>query len=42
MHSKSLIKRLLKIDRIAIENVGFEEMNEEEILVLIRTLCLAS
>lgn len=34
MHSKSLIKRLLKIDRIAIENVGFEEMNEEEILVI--------
>lgn len=34
MHSKSLIKGLLKIDRIAIETVYFEDVNEEEILVI--------
>ena len=34
MHSKSLIKRLLKIDRIAIEDVYFETINEEETLVI--------
>ena len=34
MHSKSLIKRLLRIDKIAIENVYFEEVDEEEILVV--------
>ena len=34
MHTKSLIKRLLKIDNIAIENVTFEVMNEEDVLVI--------
>jgi len=34
MHSKSLIKRLLRIDKIAIENVSFETAEEEEILVV--------
>jgi len=34
MHSKSLIKSLLKIDRIAIETVRFEVENEEEILII--------
>jgi transposase len=34
MHTKSLIKRLLKIDRIAVENVDFEESNGEEILIV--------
>lgn len=34
MHSKSLIKRLLRIDKIAIENVCFEVADEEEILVI--------
>jgi len=34
MHSKTLIKRLLKIDRIAIENITFEVMNDEDILVI--------
>jgi transposase len=34
MHSKSLIKRLLRIDKIAIENVYFEVAEEEDILVV--------
>ena len=34
MHSKTLIKRLLKIDRIAIENVTFEVMDDEDILLI--------
>jgi len=34
MHTKSLIKRLLRIDKIAIEDVGFEIANEEEYLVV--------
>jgi len=35
MHTKSLIKRLLKIDKIVIEDVRFEETeNEEEILIV--------
>lgn len=34
MHTKMLIKRLLKIDKIAIEKVCFESINEEEILVI--------
>ena len=34
MHSKSLIKRLLKIERIAIEDVYFEVVKEEDILVV--------
>ena len=34
MHTKSLIKRLLRIDRIAIENVYFEEQNDEDILIV--------
>ena len=34
MHTKSLIKRLLKIDKIAIENASFKVVNEEDILVV--------
>ena len=34
MHSKSLIKRLLKIDKIAIEDVYFEVIKEEDVLVV--------
>jgi len=34
MHTKSLVKRLLRINRIAISNVNFEINNEEEILVI--------
>lgn len=34
MHTKPLIKRLLRIDKIAIENVSFETVNDEEILVI--------
>ena len=34
MHTKSLIKRLLKIDRIAIDEVYFETAFEEEIFVI--------
>lgn len=34
MHTKSVIKRLLKIDRIAIDNVNFETVNAEEMLVI--------
>ena len=34
MHTKSLTKRLLRIDKIAIENVSFEISNDEEILVI--------
>jgi transposase len=34
MHSKSLIKGLLKIERIAVEKVYFETVNEEEILIV--------
>jgi transposase len=34
MHSKSLIKRLLKIDKITVANVYFETVNEEEMLIV--------
>ena len=34
MHTKSLIKRLLKIEKVAIERVYFETAVEEEILVV--------
>ena len=34
MHTNSLIKRLLRIDQIAIESVFFEIINEEEVLVI--------
>ncbi len=34
MHTKSLIKRLVKIDKIAIEDISFEMANEEEYLVV--------
>jgi transposase len=34
MHTKSLIKRLLRIEKIAIEKVDFETLNDEEILVI--------
>jgi transposase len=34
MHTKSLVKRLLKIDRVAITDVRFETVNEEEHLVV--------
>ncbi|MGL5513896.1 MAG: transposase [Sporomusa sp.] len=34
MHTKSLVKRLLKIDKIVIEDVKFELMDEEEIFVV--------
>ena len=34
MHTKSLIKRLLKIDKIVIEDLRFETVGEEEILVI--------
>jgi transposase len=34
MHTKSLTKRLLRIDRIAIENIDFKMVNDEEILVI--------
>jgi transposase len=34
MHSKSLIKRLLKTDKIAIENIYFEVAKEEDILII--------
>lgn len=34
MHTKSLVKRLLKIDKIVIENVYFENANDDEILVI--------
>jgi len=34
MHTKSLIKRLLRIDKIAIEDANFEVVNDEEILVI--------
>ena len=34
MHTKTLIKRLLKIERIAVEEVYFETAGEEEILVV--------
>lgn len=34
MHTKSLIKKLLKIDRISVENVWFETVKDEEILVI--------
>jgi len=34
MHTKALLKRLLRVDKIAIENAYFEEVNEEEILVI--------
>jgi transposase len=35
MHTKSLVKRLLRIDKIAIDDVKFELNNEEEILVIV-------
>jgi len=34
MHKKSLIKRLLKIDKIAIDEVYFEMTDEEEMLII--------
>lgn len=34
MHTKPLIKQLLRTDKIAIENVSFETVNDEEILVI--------
>ena len=34
MHTNSLVKRLLRIDKVAIESVDFEIQNEEEILVI--------
>jgi len=34
MHTKNLIKQLLRIERIAVENTRFETVNEEEILVI--------
>jgi len=34
LHTKSLLKRLLKIENIAIENACFEMMGDEEILVV--------
>ena len=34
MHTKAMIKHLLRIDKIAIEEVLFESLNEEEILVI--------
>ena len=34
MHTKSLLKRLLKTDRIVVENIRFEEVDDEEILVV--------
>lgn len=35
MHTKSLLKRLLKIDKMAIENVYFEEVNDEDVLIVV-------
>jgi transposase len=34
MHTKALVKRLLKIDKTVIENVCFEAANDEEILIV--------
>jgi transposase len=34
MHTKSLVKRLLKIDKIAIDDVSFETNNDEEMLII--------
>ena len=34
MHTKTLIKQLLRVDRMAIEKIHFEKDNEEEILVI--------
>jgi len=34
MHTKSLIKRLLKVDKIVIEDICFETAGEEEMLVI--------
>lgn len=34
MHTKSLVKRLLKVERIVIEDVGFETREDEDILVI--------
>ena len=34
MHTKSLIKKLIKIENIAVENVCFESVGDEEILVV--------
>ena len=34
MHTKSAFKRLLRIEKIVIENVYFEEKNEEEIFIV--------
>ena len=36
MHTKSLIKRLLKIDKIVIEDVRFEETDEDEEILIVR------
>ena len=34
MHTKSLVKQLLRIEKIVVTNVGFELMGEEEIFVI--------
>ena len=34
MHTKSLLKHLLRIDKIVIEEAHFETVSEEEILVV--------
>jgi transposase len=34
MHTKTLIKRLLRIDKIAIENIEFESANDEDLLIV--------
>ena len=34
MHTKSLIKRLLRIEKIAIEDVDFEIASDEDVLVI--------
>ena len=38
MHANSIIKRLLKIDRIVVENVYFDEANEDTLIVRVRPL----
>jgi transposase len=34
MHTTSLVKRLLRINKIAVEDVGFETVNDEDTLVI--------
>jgi len=34
MHTKSLVKRLLRIDKIAINDIDFEIINDEDVLVI--------